>query len=48
MFPKTATVSRLSENLDIFDFELTKTEIEAINALEGLGESSISPYDMNG
>lgn len=48
VFPKTATASRLGENLDIFDFELTAAEIEAIDELEGLGESSISPYDMNG
>ncbi len=33
--PKTATLSRLGENLDIFDFELSEGEISAISSLTG-------------
>lgn len=37
VFPKTATPSRMRENFDIFDFELTDAEMLAINDLD-LGE----------
>lgn len=31
--PKSVTPSRIKENIDIFDFELTESEIEAINSI---------------
>lgn len=34
IFPKSSKVSRVKENFDIFDFELTADEIEAINGLD--------------
>ena len=34
VFPKTATPSRMRENFDIFDFELTDAEMLAINDLD--------------
>ncbi len=33
VFPKTSSVDRLKENIDVFDFELEESEIEAINDL---------------
>lgn len=33
VFPKTSSNERLAENINVFDFSLTKQEIEAINAL---------------
>lgn len=32
--PKTVKYSRLKENIDIFDFELTKEEIQKINEFD--------------
>jgi 2,5-diketo-D-gluconate reductase A len=32
VFPKSATSSRIRENFDIFDFELSPTEVDAISA----------------
>lgn len=33
--PKTATKYRVSENADIFDFELSKEDMRIINSFEG-------------
>ena len=33
MIPKTIKPERLAENIDLFDFSLTKAEMEAISAL---------------
>jgi len=32
--PKTGTASRLTENLNVFDFKLTEEEVKAVNKLE--------------
>jgi 2,5-diketo-D-gluconate reductase A len=34
IFPKTGRRERMVENADLFDFELSGTEIEAIDSLE--------------
>ena len=34
VLPSSADASHMSENLDVFDFELTATEMDAINGLE--------------
>ena len=33
IFPKSVTPARIKENIDIFDFELSGEEVEAISAL---------------
>lgn len=44
--PKTATPSRAVENIDIFDFELTGDQMDAINALTARHER-ICDYDFS-
>lgn len=44
IFPKTATPSRLKENLDVFDFELSSDEMESITALNRGDEGRIGPH----
>ena len=34
IIPKSANLERLKENIDLFDFELTKEDIEKIETLE--------------
>lgn len=48
VIPKTQTPSRLSENLDIFDFALTETEQAAINALETGTNYGPNPFTYDG
>lgn len=43
---KTATVSRLAENLAIFDFELSETEMQAIHALSQPDGRIVSPNGL--
>jgi len=41
--PKSAKPERMAENLDIFDFELTRTEIDAIDGLDRGPEGRVGP-----
>ncbi|HLS93985.1 diketogulonate reductase-like aldo/keto reductase [Sphingobacterium allocomposti] len=44
VIPKSASLSRIRENLDIFDFELTDAEMEQINTLPQMGFSGELPH----
>jgi 2,5-diketo-D-gluconate reductase A len=43
LIPKTATPSRMAENLDLFGFELSNDEMSAIDALEANGRIGADP-----
>jgi len=47
LFPKSNRRERMIENLDVFDFELTPTEVSMISALERAGRVSSHPNDVN-
>ncbi|WP_394803153.1 aldo/keto reductase [Membranihabitans marinus] len=43
VIPKSSTPQRIKENMEIFDFELTDTEMDSINALPKMGFSGEMP-----
>ncbi len=45
--PKSVTPSRIEENFDVFDFELTADEMEQINALNKDRRKGAHPNEMN-
>lgn len=47
VFPKSNRRERMVENLDIFDFELTGAEVEAISDLERGGRVGGNPFEVN-
>ena len=47
VFPKSSTRSRIAENFDVFDFELTDAEQAAITGLEREGRVASHPDDVN-
>ncbi|PPL14153.1 aldo/keto reductase [Microterricola pindariensis] len=47
LFPKSTRRARMAENLDVFDFELTEAEQQAITGLEREGRVSANPDDVN-
>ena len=47
VIPKSVTPSRIRENLDVFDFELTTTSMAAIDALESDGRTGPHPDFFN-
>lgn len=44
--PKASSVERMKENMDIFDFEISGDDIEAMKALEDLGPTGPHPETM--
>jgi 2,5-diketo-D-gluconate reductase A len=48
VFPKSVTPSRIRENIDIFDFELTGEDVEAISALNRNERTGPDPDTFNG
>ncbi len=48
VFPKSVTPSRIQENIDIFDFELTGDDVEAISALNRNERTGPDPDKFNG
>ncbi|MET0843821.1 MAG: aldo/keto reductase [Mycetocola sp.] len=47
VFPKSNSRTRIAENLDLFDFELSDAEVAAISALERDGRVGSHPNDVN-
>ena len=47
VFPKSNRLARMAENFDVFDFELSRTELTMISALERAGRVSAHPNDVN-
>ena len=47
VFPKSNRRERMAENFDVFDFELSRTELATITALERVGRVSAHPDDVN-
>ncbi len=45
--PKSATPSRIAQNLDVYDFALSPDEMSAIDALDGLDSSGLDPDTIN-
>ncbi|MFI6586357.1 aldo/keto reductase [Embleya sp. NPDC050493] len=47
VIPKSVTPSRIRENFEVFDFELTAQELDAINALDRGGRLGPDPDTLN-
>ena len=47
VFPKSNRRERMAENFDVFDFELSHTELATISALERGGRVSAHPNEVN-
>ena len=46
--PKSVTPARIRENLAVFDFELSASELSAVDALERDGRTGPHPATFNG
>ncbi|MFT2815519.1 aldo/keto reductase [Leifsonia sp. A12D58] len=47
VFPKSTRRERMIENFDVFDFELTRSEMSAITSLERVGRVGAHPNEVN-
>ncbi|MCF8528830.1 MAG: aldo/keto reductase [Aquiluna sp.] len=47
VIPKSNSTQRISENIDIFDFELTADQMQAINSLNTNYRTGLDPEDRN-
>ncbi|MFF2272501.1 aldo/keto reductase [Agromyces sp. NPDC058136] len=47
LFPKSSSRARMVENFEVFDFELSEGEMQAITALEREGRVSAHPDEVN-
>ncbi len=47
VFPKSNNRARMAENFDVFDFELSKSQVAAISSLERVGRVSAHPNEVN-
>ena len=47
VFPKSNRRERMAENFDVFDFELSQSQVDAISALERGGRVGSHPDDVN-
>lgn len=47
VFPKSTTPSRIEENFDIFDFELSQADVDAIDAVDADNRIGPNPADLN-
>lgn len=41
--PKSVTPSRIKENIEVFDFDISAADMEIINQLENIGKSGLDP-----
>lgn len=48
IIPKSVTPSRIAENLDVLDFELSAAELASLDALERDGRTGPNPAQFNG
>ena len=45
--PKSVTPSRIRENIDLFDFELSADELQKMDTLKGIGQVAVNPDEVD-